>query len=760
MGFGINGTGQGKTALKRPLALSCLAFSGGVFAGLYLWQGWQGLLLGALLVYLGLACLLKRNARWALLLLGVAAGLWLSWCQTSAIWVLEQRQAGQTVQLTLQVRDFPNSTQYGVYVQAKVLTQGQLEGVLLELWLPEGEELVPGDELEAEVTLSSAQESDPDWKYYALSQGIQLQGRANGAVVHSGETPWDLWPKLWAKQLGERLETLFPSETAGFLFALTTGNRSMLSETLDSELTQTGLRHVVAASGLHVHLIFSALSLLPLGRRRRGVLLLPLLVVFAAVAGFTPSICRAALMEGILLLGPLFERESDGLTSLSLALALLLGQNVYAAASVSLQLSFGAMFGLRCVCPALLRRLEQSMLHNGWRAVLRSFAVTLGANVFTLPLVLHYFGTISLLSPLSNLVVLWLLPFLLPMALLCGVLGCLCLPLAQLLAIPTGCLAQVLLQLIHLLATFPWSTLPEGQPFFAWVVLCYAVGCILYFGCCSGRQVCGGVLLLFALLPVAQWSAVELQLHIQLSASLLNVGQGQCLLLCSQGETAVIDCGGTGSQAEQALEEALAQTGAGQIDALIVTHYDQDHIGGVSDLLLEHQVSCLYLPESLAEDQERAQALEALAEQLDVPVCWVKEQEVVALGSAELSLCPVESSAYCGLAVLASQGAFELLVTGDADFAAEDSLLAQVESEAVEVLIAGHHGSAYATGQALLEAVRPQFVLFSVGTNPYGHPTQAALDRCRAAGAQLRRTDLNGTIQIEVWGEAAQTGGD
>lgn len=742
-------TEQSRPAVKRPLAWFCLAFSGAVFLAVYLLAGWQELLLGALLLYVGLACCLRRRLGPALLCLGAVLGLWLSWCRTADLRLLEQSFVGQTAELELQAQGYPEESAYGVSLEVKVLTEGKLSGRRLILWLPGGQDLRPGDRLHAQVTMDTARDSRPEWQWYAWSQGIALEGEADWAVVTREEIPWTLLPKVWAHELGRGLERCFSKETAGFLFALTTGRREKLSDAWNSALTETGLRHVVAASGLHVHLLCSALCLLPGNRRWRGLLLLPLLLAFAAVAGFTPSICRAAVMEGILLLGPLFNRESDGLTSLSFALALLLGQNPYVAASVSLQLSFAAMFGLLTVCPALLGRMEGRKGHP-WLGKLRdSLIVTLGANVFTLPLVVHYFGTVSLLAPLSNLVVLWLLPLLLPLALLCGLGGWLCLPVGLVLAGPTGLLAELMLRLIRTLAAFPWSTLPEGTPFLAWMGLGYAIGGILFFGRGTRRQTAAAVLLWIIMLPAAGWAAAA-EPPPGLTISLLDVGQGQCLVLAGETETAVVDCGSTGSQAANRLEQALTQQGRQRIDHLILTHYDRDHTGGAARLLLEGRVGCLWLPRPLPEDEARAARLAALAELMEVPVEWVTGERELLLDGAVLRLLPVETEQYRGTAVLASLGAFDLLTTGDADVRGEEQLLQRYPLPQVEVLIAGHHGSAGATGEALLEAVSPQLVLLSVGENGYGHPGQETLNRCRAAGAELRRTDRNGTITIWV----------
>ncbi|MGM9538637.1 MAG: ComEC/Rec2 family competence protein [Candidatus Onthomonas sp.] len=732
-----------------------------MFLAVYLLSGWQELLLGALLLYVGLACCLRRNPGFALLCLGAVLGLWLSWYRTTSLRMLEQDYVGQTVELELQVREYPQVTAYGVSLEARVLTEGKLEGRTLTLWLPGGQDLRPGDRLSATVTLDTARDSQPEWQWYAWSQGISLEGEADWAVVSREGTPWTLWPKVWANELGRGLERCFSKETAGFLFALTTGHREKLSDALDSALTATGLRHIVTASGLHVHLLFSALCLLPGNRRWRRLALLPLLLAFAALAGFTPSICRAAMMEAILLLGPLFDREPDGLTSLSLALALLLGQNPYAAASVSLQLSFAAMFGLLTVCPALRRRLRERKDQPRLHKLKNSLIVTLGANVFTLPLVLYYFGTVSLLAPLSNLVVLWLLPLLLPLALLCSLGGWLCLPVGLALAGPAGLLAELMIRLIRALAAFPWSTLPEGVPFLAWIGLGYAVGGILLFGRSSRRQTAAALVLWLAMLPAAGWTAELAKASaspVGLAAALLDVGQGQCLVLAGEMETAVVDCGSTGTRAGDCLEQTLAQLGRERIDHLILTHYDWDHTSGVAQLLLEGRVGRLWLPQPLPEDEERAAQLEELAALMGVPVEWVNEETKLLLDNATLCLLPLETEEYRGTAVLATLGKFDLLVTGDADIQGEEALLRNGALPQVEVLIAGHHGSAGSTGEMLLEAVQPQLILISVGENGYGHPTRAALDRCRETGAELRRTDRNGTIWIQVLNSGGEAG--
>lgn len=748
MGHGRRAAERGWPAGKRPLARFCLAFSGAVFLAVYLLPRWGMLLLGGVLLYGGLAAALRRRIKLAAALLGAVLGLLLCWYRATELTRLESDWAGQKVEMELLAQTYPQETSRGLRLEVEVLAPEELAGKRLNLWLPEGMGLRPGDQISATVRLSASREASGSWRLYWPSQGVALKGSAQWAEITRREPDWTVLPQLWAGRLRQGLERCLDRETAGFLLALTTGNRSGLTEALEEALSDTGLSHVVAASGLHVNLLCTALSLLPGRRRWRGLILLPALAAFAAVAGFTPSVCRAVVMEGLLLFGPLVGREEDGPTSLALALALLLAQNPYAAASVSLQLSFAAVLGLQAVCPRLLRYTAEEP--RRWlRWVQSSLAVSLGANLFTLPLVLLYFGEASILAPVSNLVVLWLLSPLLPLGLACALTGWLLPALAGLLALPTGLLAQVVLGLIRLLAGFPWAGISGSGPFLAWLLLCYGLGLLLWWGQCTAWQSLAGALTAVLLLPVAWVSSGTGEAA--LTASLLDVGQGQCLLLVTQSATAVVDCGSSSGGGARELEQALSAQGRTEIDLLILTHYDQDHTSGVAQLLLEGRVNRLCLPPALEEDEVEAEALATLAQRLGAEVTWIAGETELVLDPATLTLLPVEGGDYCGLAVLTSLGEFDLLVTGDAGVEEEALLLEAYDLPRTEVLVAGHHGSAGATGTELLEAIGPQAVLFSAGSgNSYGHPTQEALDRCLAAGAQVWRTDLNGTVTLQI----------
>ena len=164
---------------------------------------------------------------------------------------------------------------------------------------------------------------------------------------------WE-YAAVWRKQIINLIESAFPADTAGFVKALLIGDSTDFTYAQDRAFQVAGLRHVVAVSGLHVSILFS-LIYLAFGRNRwLNVLFgLPLLLAFAAVAGFTPSIIRACLMQALMLLSMLVNKEYDPPTALSFAVLVILGINPHAITSVGFQLSVGCMVGIFAFCEPL-----------------------------------------------------------------------------------------------------------------------------------------------------------------------------------------------------------------------------------------------------------------------------------------------------------------------------------------------------------------------------------------------------------------------
>ncbi|MCI8361046.1 MAG: MBL fold metallo-hydrolase [Clostridiales bacterium] len=233
------------------------------------------------------------------------------------------------------------------------------------------------------------------------------------------------------------------------------------------------------------------------------------------------------------------------------------------------------------------------------------------------------------------------------------------------------------------------------------------------------------------------------------TVTFLDVGQGDAALI-REGERAVlIDGGGDG----QALARALRREGVGRLDMLIATHPHADHIGGLSQAAEAFGAASLALsaqPPAAETDRRCYEALLEKAAELELTLLHPDDGTVYQLGGIALEIyVPAPEAGEendRSLFVRAKVGGGTLLVTGDAGYAAERSLLAAGRELSADILKVGHHGAAGGSGDAFLHAVSPRWAVISVGTdNGYGHPAEETLQRLRSAEAAVCRTDVEGT---------------
>lgn len=453
---------------------------------------------------------------------------------------------------------------------------------------------------------------------------------------------------------------------------------------------------------------------------------------------------------------PLLGRENDPPTTLSLALFIILCCNPYAVAGAGLQLSFAAMAGLLAYAsplydhltaflPKKTKRRSLAALCRLWRAVAAAAAMSLSANLFTVPLTALLFDSVSLVFLPANLIALPALT----LAFSCGEVVLLLsyfLPgVASLAGKGIAVLVRFALWVIQSLAQFPLAAVPASEPLIAlWLAVVYVLLLMFLFN--KKRRK-----------PLRLISAAVLALCIALTILRLpengtvltafDVGQGQCLLYENEGTRVMIDCGG--SDGEETIARRLFLRGKSRIDVLILTHFDADHVNGVVRLLQNADVRQLYVPD-LPDENGLLMQISAAASQNGAELVLVTEDLTLEYPSGRVQLfAPLgKATRNNGLSALLSAGDYDVLITGDLPQTQERLLLNTHVLPDIEVLVAGHHGAKNSTSEELLTALRPEIVVISVGENSYGHPSQEVLDRIAAIGAQVERTDEQGQIRI------------
>ena len=658
----------------------------------------------------------------------------------------------QTVELTVTLTDYSRQTEYGISVEGFTEIAGKTYRIQAYANDPTLS-LKPGDSLIGTFRLRNTIGVRQDSTYHR-GNGIFLLAYPKGEIYHriDPDLPWYGYPAYVSSFLRGSIHTIFPEDTLAFAQALLLGDTGLMDYETDTALKISGIRHIVAVSGLHVSILFSLIHQITGKKRWLSALLgLPALFLFAAMAGFTPSITRACIMHSLMILGNLVDREYDPPTALSFAVLVMLLVNPYSVSSVSLQLSGGCMCGIFLFSGKIQAWLMDNRRLGKWKGEAKkaaawfssSIAVTISATLVTTPLCAAYFGTVSLISPLTNLLTLWVVSLIFyGIILACG-LALIWLPMGSVVAWVVSWPIRFVLLVAKVLVDFPLAAVYTAS-IYTVIFLLFAYILLAVFAAMKRKRPVPLVCCLVICLCVCLGASWIEPLCDDVRMTVLDVGQGQAILLQSEGKTFLVDCGGDSDErsADTAAQKLLSM-GISKLDGLILTHYDRDHAGGV-DLLLSHiGADVVYLPDCVDTDGYSAALMQ-------LPQAFLVEENcILRFGSASIQLITTDygiSNNESGLCVLFHREDCDILITGDRNSYGEIDLLRQIELPQLDVLIVGHHGSKYSTTLQLLEAGKPEIAIISVGENSYGHPTQEVLDRLAEFGCEVYRTDQHGTI--------------
>ena len=752
----------------RILAVIAFSFGVGTLAAALIpshgWLVWTAL---ALLAAAIPVLLLRKRAAWTLLCgiisLSLASSLLyfagyqrlvqqpvLAWCGQEAAFsgvvCADPVETEHGAKVTLLLRQFP---------RVKAVLYGEAELLSLQ----------PGNTVSGTARWNDASNIHDTRLTTFTAKGIYaLLYAGDDLTVEPGtERSVRWWPQRMRRAFQHTIHAVWDDErTAAFVEAELIGDTYEISDEDYTVMKGAGLAHLFAVSGLHCAFLVTLVAfLLPRHRRRLfcGVTI-GVLLFYMCMTGLTPSVVRACVMQIFLLVAPLFRRDSDALTSLGAALLVILLANPFAAASISLQLSFAAALGIVVLAGRLYRLFYDWYTgEKKWFRRLLSFAaaslsVSMGAMICTVPLTAHYFNTLSLVSPLAGLLALPVAGYSFMSAFLTVLLGFVWLPAARLLGWIAFGLIQVVLWLAYGLTRWRYHAVYFTNPY----LRIWMGGTYLGFGLCAAvkrwrkRKYPIAAALSALLLALAIWGNTLDYRAGDLNLTVLDVGQGESVVLYSQGEAVLVDCGSSNSYIDAGTRAAdeLASMGFHRLEAVVVTHFHADHTNGLYTLLTRVKADTLYLPD-MDDDYGVRERLLELAERYGMEVHWVRRTTLETVGEITLTVFPPVGEGDIneqGLSVLGSAGSFDVLITGDMKGNTERALIREHPIPDIEVLVVGHHGSKYSSHPDFLAAVKPEIAVISVGDNSYGHPTPEAIERLEAAGAAVYRTDEEGNITI------------
>ena len=539
-------------------------------------------------------------------------------------------------------------------------------------------------------------------------------------------------------------------ERGRLLAGMLMGDVSMLGAESTVTLRRAGLSHTCAASGLHVAVIVGLIAAmarkLNLSRAAAFLLTALLIVLYVMLAGGRSPILRASLLIPVSFAAWLTGSRYHALSALGLILVALILWDPRLTGETSFQLTFAAAYGIILFSGSI-----GDALGAGGGGLSRLAACTLAAQLATLPLVVWRFGEISIVATISNMMVIPLMPLLMGSGMVGGISRALNLPLAGPLGKLTGFLAGLVLGCSKMLSSPGWAALEVGR-FSLWAGAAYAALLLAVLRKGVSRRTRRAFLV--ALLAVVVLACFVRSLgngHGE-RAVFFDVGQGDSFLLQSEGGVNVLVDGG---ESEAVLERKLRRYGVRHLDLIILSHPDEDHVGGLDAALRECSVEAImetgsvggraYLEWREAVQEEGAVPLKAQAgyhlKMGDMDI------EVFAPGEEWRGSSRNQSSLICRL----SMNSFSVLATGDAEEEEERSLVGSGKELKADVLKVPHHGGYSPCSREFFSKVRMAVAVISVGRgNRYGHPHTDTLEALEESGCHTCRTDRGGDIIVEA----------
>ena len=741
----------------RILMWFVIGFVASTGVGVYALNGQVSLWL-LLLLLPGIALCVMKNIsckRVGTLIVGLSIGF--AWLFVYDLCYLQPARAydGITADCHIEIADYSKASDYGIRAQGQIALDGKTYQI--QVYLNDVDSVAPGDVVSGKFTLRMTTVGSKEGATYHQADGIFLLGypQEEIKIQKAKEVPSRYLPARLRNDILNHLDNLFEADTVAIAKALLLGEGDGLTYEQDTDLKISGIRHVVAVSGLHVSILMTMMYM-TFGRNKLVGLAVgtPLLLLFAAVAGFTPSVVRACMMQFLTLLALAANKEYDPPTALSFAVLVLLAINPLSVTSISLQLSTLCVVGIILVYPYVNGYLMGFMGNPNTkkrkdkllRTISSTISVSISATVMTAPVCAYYFGMVSVVGILTNLLTMWAVTIIFCGIVCVCILGLIWLPLGQWIAWAIGWLIRYVMYVAGILASMPWSA-----------VYCCSVYVVLWL--VFAYVLLGVFLLMKKKRPVLLACCLVAGLVISLIASyceddlddyrvtIMDVGQGQSVLIQFENLAYLVDCGGDSDQvAADTVAAQLLSQGISRLDGMILTHYDRDHAGGVINLQTRISVDTIYIPHIYDDSSIKGEILTAF----DGRICWVSDIKQFCSGDGMLTLIPGESYSQeneNSTCVLFQMKNYDILITGDRNAAGEEQLLKRRNLPKLDVLVAGHHGADSATGIPLLSRTQPEIAVISVSAdNPYGHPGKDTLRRLQMYGCKILRTDQCGTI--------------
>ena len=603
--------------------------------------------------------------------------------------------------------------------------------------------------------------------------------------------------------IAENIEKTLEKEEAQIVKGLILGDTTALEEELKEKFQIANISHVLAVSGMHIIYIVIGIEVVFkkwLGKRKAKYVVIFGVIFYMSITGFTSSIVRAGIMGMMNIFAFLVYRKNDIWTSIAISLGIILLQNPYAITGVGLQLSYLGTIGIILFNKNIKQYLDNikwvrdnirikrsKRISNIVEKLKDMISVTLSAQLMILPIMLYHFNMIGIYFVITNILVSMMIGPIMFLSIIFVFCSFIHLHISQFIAIFLSFGIKGLIQISNL-SNLPFSKIYVLTPSILFIFIYYIVILVgnriymiytsKYINSTEGRvknlialmkyrlyekkkktkkiyqkilqernikafikQTYKGIFLIIFLIGIYQFPK-NLEIHF------LDVGQGDsCFIITPNHKTILIDGGGSTSSTfdvgKDTLIPYLLDKGYTQLDYVFISHFDQDHVGGILSLLEELKVGQIFISKQGKTSDNYETFLEIVA-QKNLKVREVKMGDKITIGDVTFHiLWPTENQIEenmlnnNAMVMKLQYKSFSMLFTGDIEEVAEKKILSvysdNLDSLKATVLKVAHHGSKSSSTEKFLKAVNSKVAIIGVGeNNMFGHPSNVVLERLQS----------------------------
>lgn len=581
------------------------------------------------------------------------------------------------------------------------------------------------------------------------AQGIYLLGKISGyekisepmGIYKISNLFIDRAKYFFNKNLNER--------NAGLLASLILADKSLVDSMDRDRFDSLGMNHILAVSGLHIGVLalFLEFIIKKISKNKKftDLALVIILFLYIMAIGFPISAVRAFLFYILYKGNTYLEKDIDNRDIFFLSLSIILFINPMVIYSISLLLSYGAIFGLIFIYPHLIERVSSKSLVN------KSIIGALSVLISVFPLVNYYFSGFSLLVFAANLFIVPIYSIIISLGFIMGL----------------GIFPSLIGNFLDILmnATYGLESLliSKGSIFlilkafkFEYIFVYYIL-LIFIMNRRRLNEIIRPNLKLIKIYMTISFIVMGIGIYKDLMTfeiSQLYVDQGDCTLISYRGKTYLIDTGGARFEnkiAEKYLFPNLKLRGVSTIDGIFISHFDEDHAGNLNKTLKNYRVKNVFvnhLPKdkSILENAEKYSNIIQLSKRDRVKLFKDTSMEVL-LDNENRSEENDKS-----MVLLLNHKGFKTLFTGDIS----EDVERQVDKK-INLLKVAHHGSKTSTSEEFLEKTKPVFAMISAGyENSYGHPHKEVLKNLEKHGIIYYVTSKDGETDFKIFGDKLQ----